>query len=234
MQAWEQEKSSLDNGIGGSLDSVSNTNSESDTRSSLNHTCLFTKNESQGSADFLQREFGIKITGGSHTQTSLSLLPKKSIEIAYGRKLEVEELNSISDSKTITKACHISFHALCIGPPFLSADDFNSICGAYPTIILHGLRVMTTEEHDCCKRLTNFIDCCYNHKIRLILMDVECNDVDSTVNDKTDTILPALFRHLIPLEYLSLTDLVRQEVEANMNNPTSKTSNSIKLCWSWA
>lgn len=73
-----------------------------------------------------------------------------------------------------------------------SADDFNSICRRFPTIILDGVKVLTMDEHNEAKRFTNFLDCAYENHCRLLLFNMESEMPED------------VFRSLMPLESITM------------------------------
>ena len=70
----------------------------------------------------------------------------------------------------------------------------NAICARFPTIVLDGFPILTMDQHNEAKRVTNLIDCVYENGSELILTNAE--STDPTV----------LFKALEPLEHLKMSD----------------------------
>lgn len=137
------------------------------------------------------------------------------ITIGYGRKMVIDRC---SDDKTCAR---FEAKKLFGGPPYFGADDYNAICEQFDTIVLDGLWVLAIEDHNEAKRLTNFLDCAYEMHVRVVCVNME------------DVSAEALFENLLPLETLSLKEIIESgkndEREAMLDAPPNLPGGSPNL-----
>jgi len=115
---------------------------------------------------------------------------KFELAIGYNRKMLVE---CCTEDGT---AALFAAKKLLGGPPFFSADDYNAICRQFDTVVLDGLWVLDIADHNEAKRLTNFLDCAYELHVRLVCVNMQ------------EVAAEAIFQNLLPLETLSLQEIV--------------------------
>mmetsp|Transcript_49831 Transcript_49831/g.93405 ORF Transcript_49831/g.93405 Transcript_49831/m.93405 type:complete len:626 (+) Transcript_49831:44-1921(+) len=125
------------------------------------------------------------------------------LTIGYSRKMLVE---SCSEDETTAK---FNARRLFGGPPFFGADDYNAICQQFDTIVLDGLWVLDMADHNEAKRMTNFLDCAYELHVRVICVNME------------DVVAAAIFQNLIPLENLSLKEILGSDKEMEGEDASS-------------
>lgn len=123
------------------------------------------------------------------------------ITIGYGRKMLIHSCTE--DEKSVL----FDARKLFGGPPFFGADDYNAICGRFDTIVLNGLWVLDMADHNEAKRITNFLDCAYELHVRVVCVNME------------DVAVEGLFSNLLPLETLSLKELLSADKHAKTAAP---------------
>lgn len=132
------------------------------------------------------------------------------LTIGYSRKMLIE---SCSDDETTVK---FNARRLFGGPPFFGADDYNAICQQFDTIVLDGLWVLDMADHNEAKRMTNFLDCAYELHVRVVCVNME------------DVVAAAIFQNLIPLETLSLKEILSSQKEGDEVSNEEQMANKDK------
>ncbi|CAD7924541.1 unnamed protein product [Amoebophrya sp. A25] len=141
--------------------------------------------------------------GGRHVFDSvlLDLFPHGHfVEVGYNRNYPCRHCRPDGT------AALFSFAELFKGPPFLGADDYNALCTQFPTIVLDGLPRLEVSDHNEAKRLTNFLDCAYEHHVRLICVNMEAETVEG------------IFAELLPLETLDVAEVIRENKEGSVGS----------------
>jgi len=81
-------------------------------------------------------------------------------DLAYGRSIQMKQVSVCG------KVARFSYSDLC--RQHLAADDYNELCRQFHTILVDDIPCLTVDQHNEARRLTLFIDCCYEHHIRLV------------------------------------------------------------------
>lgn len=85
-------------------------------------------------------------------------LDPANIKVSWGRSIQVP----------LAGAGVACFHFDDLCRRALSADDFLYVAMEYHTILLHGIPLLSLEEHNEARRFTNLVDAAYEHSVRLI------------------------------------------------------------------
>mmetsp|Transcript_17289 Transcript_17289/g.42980 ORF Transcript_17289/g.42980 Transcript_17289/m.42980 type:complete len:834 (+) Transcript_17289:127-2628(+) len=129
-------------------------------------------------------------------QDQRMLTTAHSLPIGYGR------VHTCPRCSEDLRTSRFSFSELFNGPPYLGADDFNSICAQFHTIILDELPILEVADHNQAKRLCNFLDCAYEHHVKIVCVDMASSEVTH------------LFKNLVPLEFLDVATIIRENNKA--------------------
>lgn len=83
---------------------------------------------------------------------------RSTVEIAYGRTMEVEQLDGVA---------RFTFDEICRKPR--SPDDFDMLARTFHTLLVQDVPSLTVDDHNEARRFTTFIDFMYEHHVRLVV-----------------------------------------------------------------